>query len=147
MEFYARTHGSNPGQFRVVYGGGAYGSYKMIHYNGSSWTWVFGIDDDGKVGINKGYSDAAAQLDVDQLSSTGAIPVLRLDQADIDLEFIRFVGSSQDSQADRSLVDAVDMTTPGALTGWFQIYVEDVQGTNPITDGVYYVPFYAAPSA
>jgi hypothetical protein len=89
----------------------------------------------------------SAKLHVDQSSTTGAKPVLLLDQADIDLEFIKFVGSSEDSQADRSLVDAADMTTPGALTGWIQVYVEDIQGTNPITDGVYYIPFYAAPSA
>jgi len=101
----------------------------------------------GKVGIGTGVTAPAAQLHVDQSSTTGAIPVVVLDQADIDLEFIKFIGSSEDGQADRSLVDAVDMTTPGALVGWFQINVEDVQGTNPIADGVYYVPFYAAPAA
>lgn len=97
------------------------------------------------VGI--GVAAPAAKLDVDQASSTGAKPVLRLDQADIDQEFLKLVGSSEDSTADRSLVDVADMTTAGALVGWFQVYVEDVQATNPIADSVYYVPFYAAPSA
>ena len=99
----------------------------------------------GRVGIGTG--GPSAQLHVDQFSSTGAVPALLLDQADIDLEFIKFIGSSEDGEADRSLVDVADMTTPGALVGWIQIYVEDIQGTNPIADGVYYQPFYAAPSA
>jgi hypothetical protein len=103
------------------------------------------IDENQDVGI--GAVSPSARLHVDQESSTAGEAVLYLDQADIDIEFIRFVGSSEDSQADRSLVDAADMTTPGALTGWIQVYIEDVQGTNPITDGVYYIPFYAAPSA
>jgi hypothetical protein len=84
---------------------------------------------------------------IDQFSTTGGVPVLELDQADIDIEFIKFIGSSEDGVADRSLVDAADMTTPGALVGWLQVYIQDEQATNPITDGVYYVPFYAAPSA
>jgi hypothetical protein len=102
---------------------------------------------DGKINVGTSEADLGAWFSIDQESTTGAMPVLLLDQADIDLEFIKFIGSSEDSQADRSLVDAADMTTPGALTGWIQIYVEDIQSTNPITDGVYYIPFYAAPSA
>jgi len=98
----------------------------------------------GKVGVGV---TPASKLHVDQASETGAIPVLALDQADIDLEFIKLIGSSQNGQADRSLCDVADLANAGALVGWFQIYVEDVQATNPITDGVYYVPFYAAPSA
>lgn len=97
------------------------------------------------VGI--GAATPGAKLHVDQSSTSGAIPVLTLDQADIDLEFIKLIGSSQDGQADRSLCDVADLDSAGALVGWFQIYVEDIQATNPITDGVYYVPFYAAPSA
>lgn len=98
-----------------------------------------------RVGIRD--STPSATLHVDQKGAGAAIPVLVLDQADIDVEFIRLVGSSEDGQADRSLVDVADMTTPGALVGWWQIYVEDVQGTNPIPDGVYYSPLYAAPSS
>lgn len=101
---------------------------------------IYGEFDNNIVQIN-------GKLTVDQLTTTAAVPVLTLDQADIDLEFIKFIGSSEDGVADRSLVDVADMTTPGALTGWIQIYIEDIQGTNPITDGVYYIPFYAAPSA
>ena len=106
------------------------------------------IGSTGRVGIHPGgYAAPAAQLHVDQTSSTGAIPVLILDQADKDVVFIKLIGTSADGRADRSLVDVVDMPNAGALVGWFQIYVEDVQATNPITDGAYYVPFYAAPTA
>ena len=100
-----------------------------------------------RAGGGSRFIQSGGEFLIDQASDTGAKPVLKLDQADIDVEFIHLVGSSEDSTADRSLVDVADMTTPGALVGWFQIYVEDIQGTNPITDGVYYVPFYAAPSA
>lgn len=113
--------------------------------NAATFVSAMTIDTNSNVGIRA--TSPSARLHVDQNASGGAIPVLLLDQADIDLEFIKLVGSSQDGEADRSLVDAADMTTPGALVGWIQIYVEDVQGTNPIADGVYYIPFYAAPSA
>lgn len=116
--------------------------------NGIQWGTSLGIHmtllNTGRLGL--GPASPLAVLHVDQQSASDAIPVLYLDQADIDIEFIKLVGSSEDGQADRSLVDVVDLTTAGALVGWFQIYIEDVQSTNPITDGVYYVPFYATPT-
>lgn len=97
-----------------------------------------------KLGI--GTTAPAAKLHIDQLSTTGAVPVLTLDQADVSEEFIRFIGSST-YNASQSLVDAANMTTPGAIVGWLKIYVQDDETTGPITDGVYFVPFYAAPTA
>lgn len=87
----------------------------------------------------------AAKLHVDQSATAGAVPVLTVDQADVSEEFIRFIGEST-TDASQSLVDAADMEDPGAIVGWLKIYVEDVQATNGITDGVYYIPFYAAPT-
>jgi len=84
-------------------------------------------------------------LDVDQASTSGAAPVITLDQADVDEDFFKFVGTS-DTNVDRALVDAVDFSTPGAIVGWLKINVQDDQGTNPITDGDYYIPFYAVPT-
>jgi len=102
------------------------------------------VQANGRIGI---LTDApAAQLHVDQSSSTGAVPVLTVDQADVSEEFIRFIGTST-TDASQSLVDAADRPTPGALVGWLKIYVQDDQATNPITDGSYFVPFYAAPAA
>lgn len=85
-------------------------------------------------------------LDVDQASSSGAVPVITLDQADVDEDFFKFTGTS-DTNVDRALVDAANFTTPGAIVGWLKINVEDVQATDPITDGDYYIPFYAVPTA
>lgn len=96
----------------------------------------------GKIG---NVDAPGAQLHVDQASSTGAVPVLTVDQADVSEEFIRFIGTST-TDASQSLVDAADMEDPGAIVGWLKIYVQDDQGTNPITDGAYYVPFYSAPT-
>jgi hypothetical protein len=86
------------------------------------------------------------KLHIDQTETSGAKPVLTLDQGDVSEEFIKLIGESaaDDSQ---SLIDAADLTTPGTLTGWIKVYIEDVQATNPITDGFYYVPFYTAPTA
>ncbi len=83
---------------------------------------------------------------IDQPSTTGAAPVLTLDQADIDEDFFKFIGIS-DTNVDRALVDAANFTTPGAIVGWLKVNVQDDQGTDPIVDGDYYVPFYAAPTA
>ena len=85
-------------------------------------------------------------LDVDQASTSGAVPVITVDQADVDEDFFKFIGTS-DTNVDRALVDAADFTTPGAIKGWLKINVQDDQGTDPIIDGDYYIPFYAAPTA
>ncbi len=89
---------------------------------------------------------AGGTIHADQRSTTAAIPVLVLDQADVDEDFFKFIGTS-DTNVDRALVDAADFTTPGAIVGWLKINVQDDQATNPITDGDYYMPFYAAPTA
>lgn len=80
-----------------------------------------------------------------QEDTAGARPVLTVEQLDVSEEFIRFVGTSADGVL-QSLVDAVDMEDPGVIVGWLKIYVQDDGATNPIPDGAYYIPFYAAPS-
>ena len=88
----------------------------------------------------------AGTLHVDQNSPTAAKPVIILDQADVDEDYFKFIGTS-DTNVDRALVDAANFTTPGAIVGWLKINVQDDQGTAPIVDGDYYLPFYAAPTA
>lgn len=85
-------------------------------------------------------------LSVDQSSASGAVPVITIDQADVDEDFFKFIGIS-DTNVDRALVDAVDFPTPGVIKGWLKINIQDDQGSDPIVDGDYYIPFYAAPSA
>ena len=54
----------------------------------------------------------------------------------------------------RVLVFIVMLIALSAVSGWggeeslsIKIDVEDVQATNPITDGAYWVPFYATPTS
>lgn len=96
----------------------------------------------GKVGIE---TEPAAQLHVDQAATDGAVPALTLDQADVSEPFIKLIGESTTDNT-QSLIDAADLEDAGAIVGWFKVYIEDVQGTNPITDGTYWVPFYATPT-
>ena len=72
------------------------------------------------------------------------MPALTLDQADIDYVLMKVIGTAEAASADRTLVAASDYGTPGALVGWIQIEIDDVG--NRITDGDYYIPFYAVPT-
>ena len=97
----------------------------------------------GNVGI--GIDIPIAKLHVDQASTTAAIPVLTLDQADIDQPIVKIIGTAESGSADRTLVAASDFTTPGAIVAWEMVYAEDVG--NRFTDGKYYRPLYAIPTA
>ena len=100
------------------------------------------IDNAGNVGIGV---TPAAQLHV-KTGAADALPVVTLEQTDIDEDYLKFIGTS-DTNVDRALVDAADFTTPGTIKGWLKINVQDDQATNPIVDGDYYIPFYSAPTA
>lgn len=101
------------------------------------------VDASGEVLI--GTSGLGSKLLVKQGNPTGAKPVLLLNQADVSEEFTHFIGESA-ADASQSLVDAADLTTPGAIVGWTRIFIEDIQSVGPIADGIYFVPFYAAPT-
>lgn len=83
---------------------------------------------------------------IKQASTTGAVPVLTVEQCDVSEELIRFIGTSTDDNS-QSLVDAADLGTPGSIVGWLKIYVKDDAATGGITSGVYFVPFYATPTS
>jgi len=100
------------------------------------------ITKDGNVGI--GTTGPLARLHVDQSSGTGAIPVVTMDQADIDVVLFKVIAAAAAAGVDYTLVADSDYGTPGALVGWIQIEIDDVG--NRIADGDYYIPFYAAPS-
>ena len=97
----------------------------------------------GRVGID--IAIPTAKLYVDQASTTAAIPVLTLDQADIDQPIVKIIGTAESGSADRSLVAASDFTTPGAIVAWEMVYVQD--DGNRFTDAKYYRPLYAIPTA
>jgi len=89
--------------------------------------------------VNTTASPSFVRLSLDQASTTGGVPVLQLDQADVSEEFIRYIGTSANEVLTQSLVEAVDVST-ATLVGYKKIYVVD--DGNQITDGPYYVPFY-----
>ena len=73
------------------------------------------------IGIPSGAAPGG-KLEIDQSSTTGAIPCLELDQADTDQPFIKFDGDSQSDTSGNITTD----TSIGALTGYIRI---DVEGT------------------
>lgn len=100
----------------------------------------------GNESVVIGDTTADGKLSVDQAESAGAIPVLELDQADVSEQFIKYIGESA-ADVSMSFADAADLTTPGAIVGWAKVQVEDVAGAGAITDGDYWQPFYADPTA
>lgn len=76
---------------------------------------VFRIDSNGRLGA--GTIAPLGKIHGDQASTTGAIPVLYLDQADISEEFIRFIGASA-ADATRTVST---LNTSGATTDHIQI--------------------------
>lgn len=79
------------------------------------------IKGDGKIGI--GILLPTARLHVDQASPTGAIPVLRLDQADVDDTFVDFIGTSA---ADGSRSISSDTTENSAKFGAIRVELNGV---------------------
>ena len=80
-----------------------------------------------------GFSSEATpngKLEVDQNSSSGAIPVLTLDQGDADQEFINFQGTTASDQSSSLSTD----TSVGSLTGHIRV---NVNGTD------FWIPYYA----
>ncbi len=82
---------------------------------------VMTLLESGFVGI--GLEIPTAQCHIDQSSDSGAIPVLRLDQADIDDSFIDFIGTSA---ADGSRSISSDTTEDSAKFGAIRIEINGV---------------------
>lgn len=106
-------------------------------YSGTNTAPTNGLLVEGNVGI--GVTSPSASLHVDQSSTTGAKPVLTVDQADVSEEFIRFIGTSADTVLTQSIVENADVTT-ATLEGWLKVYVQD--DGNQLTDQAYFVPIY-----
>lgn len=93
----------------------------------------------GRVGIGVGTGTIGAQLHIDQSSTTAAVPVLTVDQADVSEEFIRFIGTSANGVLTQSIVEETDVAT-ATRAGFLKIYVSD--DGNQLTDQAYFVPIY-----
>lgn len=92
----------------------------------------------GRIGVLT--NTPTAQVHIDQSSTTGAIPVLTVDQADVSEEFIRFIGTSANGVLTQSIVEAADVST-ATIAGYLKIFISD--DGNQITDAAYYVAFYS----
>ena len=79
------------------------------------------LHNDGLVGI--GLVAPTAQLHIDQSDAAGAIPVLKLDQADIDDSFIDFIGTSA-GDGTRSI--SSDVGELGACFGKIRVEINGV---------------------
>jgi len=93
---------------------------------GVAWQDVILNLNGGNVGI--GTSSPAAKTDIDQSSTTAAIPVLRLDQADISEEMISFettigVGNAIEAVGAKTLTTThfIKVELPGALTRYIAV--------------------------
>jgi hypothetical protein len=95
----------------------SYIRFKTANANNVASTERMRIDKDGNVLI--GSFLASAQLHVDQSSATGAKPALRLRQADLSEEFIRF-------EATVGAGNPVNTTALGAYYGRVRVWVEGV---------------------
>lgn len=82
---------------------------------------------------------AAGQTRLNQSGIAAAIPVLRLDQADVSEEFIRFVGSAAAATLTQSIVAEADVTT-ATRQGFLKVFVQD--DGNQITDQAYFIPIF-----
>lgn len=99
----------------------------------------------GEVVVGSSVGVAAS---INQAASDGAVEVLTLTQADIDQNMIKYIGASSTATANQSLVNAGHFTTPGAITGWVQITIQDDSGsTGALPDTHYWMPLYATPTA
>jgi len=111
--------------------------YNLISVNGSAYvdvgsTSLTGVLLRGNVGI--GIAAPLAKLHVDQASTSGAVPVLSLDQADISDGFINFIGASAASAAG----PISTWTTGNSIQGFVRVEINGAQ---------VWMPYYDAPTS
>jgi len=97
------------------------------------------IDDDNKMAVNVTGS-TLGQVHIEQPDSDAALPVLVLDQADVDEAFVLCIGEAASGDLTRSIIDEGDQSTE-TLMGWVGIEVQDDGGQ--IDDMGYWIPFYS----
>jgi len=122
-------------------GGGGFTAGSIIFSDGSGLAEdnanLFWDDTNDELGV--GTNTPAGKVHIKQPSASGAIPVLVLEQADVDEAFMLVIGTSADGQLDRSLVEEGDQAS-ATLAGWEMVEVTDNGGQ--IGSGKYHSPFY-----
>lgn len=84
-------------------------------------------------------SGTGPSLTVRHTDTSGAVPVLELEQLDVSEEFIKFIGEAASGNLARSIVDAGDVSS-NSIAGYVRVYAQD--DGNQITDQAYYLPLY-----
>jgi len=116
-----------------------------VRIEGDADTSLFTTDaSTDSVGVGIAVGSHVGKTHIQQASTTGAKPVITLQQKDLSEEFMRIIGESAADNS-QSLVDAANLPVPGTIAGWYKLYVQDDAGAGAITDGIYYVPFYTTP--
>jgi len=96
--------------------------------------------------VGVGLAAPTGKLHVKQ-SISGSRPALTLEQAAVDREFVRFIGTSASGENAQSLLVSASLPVTGSLMGWLKIYVQDNSATSPLADTYYYLPFYNIPTS
>jgi len=137
-----KSYGGGPGSSMLYAGGSSSDAYIAFSLSADAQATAAGaaitiseamrILKDGNVGI--GTTAPGAKCHIDQSSTSGAIPVLSLDQADISDGFINFIGTSAAS-ADGPIST---WTTGNSIQGFRRIEVNGAQ---------VWAPYYDAPTS
>jgi len=137
-----KSYGGGPGSSILYAGGSSSDAYIAFSLSADAQATAAGaaitiseamrILKDGNVGI--GTTAPGAKCHIDQSSTSGAIPVLSLDQADISDGFINFIGASAAS-ADGPIST---WTTGNSIQGFRRIEVNGAQ---------VWAPYYDAPTS
>lgn len=83
---------------------------------------------------------ATGKMHVQQLDTSGAKPVVTVEQKDVSEEFIRYRGTAASADVTQSIVNNADVST-ATIQGWIKCFVHD--DGNQVTDQRYYIPFYS----
>ena len=128
--------GTNQKMFQFINDNGVLRFRSLLDNGDIQLDPILGMTSAGNVGI--GTTSPATKLHIDQSSTTAALPVATLDQADIDEPFIKFIGTVTDGAVTGSLVEAADATE--TLAGFVKVEVQD--DGNVLTDQDYFLPIY-----
>lgn len=119
-------------EFRINLGSSAilgHGTFKVSHIDtpGSTTYDMFTVDKTNWIAMTQG-------------KTAGALPVLTLEQLDVDEPFLKFIGTADSANLTRSLVDAGDVSTATAI-GFAKVEIRD--DGNQIADGDGFILIYS----
>ncbi len=112
--------------------------FQTSQTNGPGLTERMRITSSGTIGIGN-VANPLAKVHMDQSGAAAAIPVLLLDQGDVDEPFTKYIGAAAAATLTQSIVAEADVTT-ATRQGFVKIEIEDIG--NQVTDQDYFAPFY-----